>query len=93
MPHFENLPEVIIAGLEKYESGKPVPSLANLLSLRRPLIIVDEAHNARTPLSFEALARFNPACILEFTATPAQPPNLSQATFSARLPLNSRQST
>ncbi len=74
MPHFENLPEVIIAGLEKYESGKPVPSLANLLSLRRPLIIVDEAHNARTPLSFEALARFNPACILEFTATPAQPP-------------------
>ena len=60
----------------KYENGKPIPSLANLLCLRRPIIIVDEAHNARTPLSFEALARFNPACILELTATPAQPPKL-----------------
>jgi type III restriction enzyme len=48
------------------------PSLANLLRLRRPLVIVDEAHNARTPLSFDALARFNPACIVEFTATPQQ---------------------
>lgn len=74
LSHFENLPAVVTVGLEKYENGKPIPSLANLLCLRRPLIIVDEAHNARTPLSFEALARFNPACILEFTATPAQPP-------------------
>ena len=31
---------------------------------------MDEAHNARTPLSFDTLARFNPSCILEFTATP-----------------------
>ncbi|MBN1973831.1 MAG: DEAD/DEAH box helicase family protein [Sedimentisphaerales bacterium] len=47
-------------------------SLANVLRLRRPVIIVDEAHNARTPLSFESLARFNPSCILEFSATPNQ---------------------
>jgi len=47
-------------------------SLANLLRLRRPVIIVDEAHNARTALSFESLARFNPSCILEFSATPSQ---------------------
>lgn len=31
---------------------------------------MDEAHNARTPLSFDSLARFNPSCIIEFTATP-----------------------
>ena len=30
----------------------------------------DEAHNARTQLSFDTLARFNPSCIVEFTATP-----------------------
>jgi len=53
-------------------SGLPARSLANLLRLRRPVIIVDEAHNARTPLSFESLARFNPSCILEFSATPNQ---------------------
>jgi type III restriction enzyme len=51
-----------------------VPSLANLLRLHRPLVIVDEAHNARTHLSFDTLARFNPSCILEFTATPDQDP-------------------
>jgi type III restriction enzyme len=53
-------------------SGQLVRSLANVLRLRRPVIIVDEAHNARTPLSFESLARFNPSCILEFSATPNQ---------------------
>ena len=41
-----------------------------MLRLRRPVVIVDEAHNARTALTFDVLARFNPACILEFTATP-----------------------
>lgn len=53
-------------------TGQPARSLANLLRLRRPVIIVDEAHNARTELSFESLARFNPSCILEFSATPNQ---------------------
>lgn len=57
-------------GLDCYENGKPVPSLANVLRLHRPLVIVDEAQNARTPLSFQTLSRFGAACILEFTATP-----------------------
>jgi len=52
--------------------GQPARSLANVLRLRRPIFIVDEAHNARTPLSFESLARFKPSCILEFSATPNQ---------------------
>ena len=41
-----------------------------MLRLRRPFIIVDEAHNSRTPLSFDTLARFRPSGILELTATP-----------------------
>jgi type III restriction enzyme len=53
-------------------TGQPVRSLANVLRLRRPVFIIDEAHNARTPLSFESLARFKPSCILEFSATPNQ---------------------
>lgn len=51
-----------------------VPTLANLLRLHRPLVIVDEAHNARTHLSFDTLARFKPSCIVEFSATPDQDP-------------------
>ena len=71
MGHFPaSLKPALLAGLDKHENGSPVYSLANVLALHRPLIIVDEAHNARTDLSFATLKRFAPSCILEFTATP-----------------------
>lgn len=73
MSHFDGLKEEQKTSLQHGDGGEPpTRSLANILRLRRPIIIVDEAHNARTPLSFESLARFNPACIIEFTATPSQ---------------------
>ncbi|WP_332813070.1 DEAD/DEAH box helicase [Ramlibacter sp.] len=50
--------------------GQPRWSLANWLALRRPYVIVDEAHNAKTERSFEALKRLDPSMILELTATP-----------------------
>ncbi|MDO8586423.1 MAG: DEAD/DEAH box helicase family protein [Armatimonadota bacterium] len=79
MGHFDGFPPEALAKLEKYNgSDQPIPSLANVLCLRMPIVVMDEAHNARTPLSFETLARFDPSCILEFTATPAiEPPNPS----------------
>jgi type III restriction enzyme len=74
MHHFEGLDEAQKANLltESVADGPPVIpfSLANVLRLRRPFIIVDEAHNSRTPLSFDTLARFRPSGILELTATP-----------------------
>jgi len=76
MECFEGLTREQMENLNK--AGGPeatAPSLANLLRIRRPVVIVDEAHNARTHLSFETLARFNPSSILEFTATPDQDPN------------------
>ncbi|MGE5538410.1 MAG: DEAD/DEAH box helicase [Gemmatimonas sp.] len=73
MDHFAGLTDAERGSLEKGPSGDPVPSLANVIRLRRPVIIVDEAHNARTPLSFDVLARLSPALIIEFTATPVTP--------------------
>lgn len=71
MDHFANLTDEQISPLDKIEGGsRPVYSLANLLKLHRPMVIVDEAHNSRTELSFRTLARFNPSLILELTATP-----------------------
>lgn len=71
MDHFINLTEEQAAPLDRIEGGsRPVYSLANLLKLHRPMVIVDEAHNSRTELSFRTLARFNPSLILELTATP-----------------------
>ena len=51
-------------------AGQPRWSLANWLALHRPILIVDEAHNAKTDKSFTALQRLNPGFILELTATP-----------------------
>lgn len=68
-PHFaqiKNFP----SGLERDEQGQVKYSFANLLHLHRPLMIVDEAHNAVTGLTHTMHERLNPACIVEFTATP-----------------------
>ncbi len=69
--HFSGLPAELEAMLERDDDGVIPFSLANVLRMRRLVVIMDEAHNARTPLSFDTLARFQPSCIIEFTATSA----------------------
>ncbi len=88
MDHFSGYEAGALAGLETYENGVVKYSLANVLRLRRPIILVDEAHNARTQLSFDTLARFDPACIIELTATPdteASPSNVLHQVSAAEL--------
>lgn len=70
--HLLNVPADRLADLLAGADGKPKPSLVNMLRLRRPIVIVDEAHNARTDLSFSTLGAVLPSCIVEFTATPAR---------------------
>lgn len=78
-PHFASIPPNA-PGLECNkdgpDAGKVKMSFANLLAWERPLVIVDEAHNMRSTLSTDVLVRIKPACILEFTATPAKDSNL-----------------
>ena len=83
MDHFSGIPPHVADTLEKGEGGNTIHSLANVLRLRRPVVIVDEAHNSRTTLSFETLARFNPSCIIEYTATPAKEEHASNVLYSA----------
>lgn len=89
MGHFPStLQPKLLAGLDKHADGKPIISLANVLALHRPIVIVDEAHNARTDLSFITLSRFSPSCIIEFTATPAKeshPSNVLHTVSAAEL--------
>lgn len=68
-PHFSGIP-LSTPDLERQEGGGIKFSFANLLHLHRPLMIVDEAHNAVTGLTREMQARVNPCAIVEFTATP-----------------------
>jgi type III restriction enzyme len=75
--HFLNVPANRLKDLLPDKDGKPIPSLVNMLRLRRPIVIVDEAHNARTKLSFSTLGTVMPSCIIEFTATPDRKDNPS----------------
>lgn len=68
-PHFSAIPRTA-PGLEQLPDGGPKFSFANLLHIHRPLMIVDEAHNAVTGLTRDMQARVNPCAIIELTATP-----------------------
>jgi type III restriction enzyme len=50
--------------------GRVKASMANWLSLNQPIVVVDEAHNRRTDLTFRTLCDLHPACVIELTATP-----------------------
>jgi len=73
MHHFDNLlprqRDELLSDGEGSERTTPC-SLANVLRLRRPFVVVDEAHNSRTELAFDMLARFRPSGVMELTATP-----------------------
>lgn len=68
-PHFSAISKTA-PGLEKLDDGTVKFSFANLMHVHRPLMIVDEAHNAVTGLTREMQARVNPCAIIELTATP-----------------------
>jgi type III restriction enzyme len=78
LDHFANLTPTQVALLEQTDAdgnlveqgGTIAKSLANVLRLRAPFVIVDEAQNWRSELSFTTLRRFNPSGVLELTATP-----------------------
>lgn len=74
MSHFSNISnktkEMLIQNQQKGDQNFLNHSLSNVVYLQNPIIIIDEAHNARTPLTFDVLEKLNPSCIIELTATP-----------------------
>jgi type III restriction enzyme len=70
--------------LTRADLGRVKHSLANLLALTRPLVVVDEAHNAKTDTTFETLKRVAPSVILELTATPVPKKTNVLVSVSAR---------
>lgn len=78
MPHF--------LGVSDSQRGNH--SLVDVIRLRRPFVVVDEAHNQGQPLAVDTLLRLNPSCILELTATPdrtSQPSNVLRSVSAATL--------
>lgn len=62
--------------LTRGDVGRIKASFANLLAWHRPIVIMDEAHNAQTNLSLALLERIRPACVIEWTATPLPEQNV-----------------
>lgn len=83
-PHFGKIPSNA-EGMEKGLDGTIKFSFANLLNWHQPLVIVDEAHNAKTDLSVEVLRRINAVCVIEYTATPAKNSNIITSVTAAEL--------
>jgi len=83
--HFSALTTAQENLLDRRDDGTYPHSLANVWRLCRPLVIIDEAHNARTRLSFDTLARFQPSCIVEFTATPETTHSPDQGYFASNV--------
>jgi len=91
MHHFDNLSptqrDELLSDGEGPDRTTPY-SLANVLRLRRPFVIVDEAHNSRTELAFDMLARLRPSGVMELTATPDErrtPSNVLHSVSAAEL--------
>lgn len=91
MDHFSNLPEwarqVLRSGGQDPDAngGRVSLSLANAMKLRSPIVIMDEAHNARTKISFDSLARFGPLAVLELTATPQREHDPDNGAFASNV--------
>ena len=69
------------------EGTTVIQSLANVIRLHRPLVILDEGHNAQTELSIEVLKNLLPSCILEYTATPDSRSNILIEVLAVELKL------
>jgi len=74
LDHFQNMDEPDY--LERDSEGSVVNSLANVVRLSNPLIVIDEGHKTTTKLSIDFLKDLNPSFIVEYTATPRSESNI-----------------
>jgi len=83
LSHFENLEER--DDLENDEENTVINSLANVIRISNPLIVIDEGHKTKTELSISFLKELNPSFVIEYTATPRSGSNILVDVSSAEL--------
>lgn len=74
LDHFEHIDEPDY--LERDSEGSVINSLANVVRLSNPLIVIDEGHKTTTKLSIDFLKDLNSSFIVEYTATPRSESNI-----------------
>ncbi len=83
MSHFANIEEQDF--LERDREGTVITSLANVVRLSNPLIVIDEGHKTATQLSIDFIKDLNPSFIIEYTATPRSGSNILVQVHAAEL--------
>lgn len=72
--HFEAIEDQ--GNLEKDEEGTIINSLANVVRMNNPLVVIDEGHKTTSQLSINFIKELNPSFIIEYTATPRPGSNI-----------------
>ncbi len=83
LDHFQNIGEPEL--LERDSENTIINSLANVVRLSSPLIVIDEGHKTQTQLSIDFLKELNPSFIIEYTATPRAGSNILVDIHSSEL--------
>lgn len=74
LDHFQNIAETSV--LELDEEKTVINSLANVVRMSNPLVVVDEGHKTTSKLSVDFLNDLNPSFIIEYSATPRGESNI-----------------
>ena len=72
----EKYPNLKMLGEEEVEGNLLRTSLGNLLALHEPAVILDEGHKAYSELAQKTIEGFNPAVVVELSATPRDESNI-----------------
>jgi type III restriction enzyme len=56
--------------LDLDEDKEAINSLANVIRMNNPLVVIDEGHKVQTSLAIEVTKALNPGFIIEYSATP-----------------------
>ena len=83
LSHFENIKDD--SNLEKDSEGTIINSLANVVRMDSPLVVIDEGHKTQTKLSIDFIKDLNPSLIIEYTATPREGSNILINVFASDL--------
>jgi type III restriction enzyme len=78
---FLNDESEVVEPLEKYAPS----ALINVMRSLKPVVVVDESHNAESPLSVDMLRNLNPSFIFDLTATPRDNSNIISYVDALRL--------
>ncbi|MDI7267951.1 MAG: DEAD/DEAH box helicase family protein [Myxococcota bacterium] len=65
-----------IPNLDKLDDALVKTSLANLVRLCRPAVVLDEGHKATSRLARETIEKMNPSIVVELSATPPKDANV-----------------